>query len=103
MYVYGHKRFTDDIERMTGAGLGCYPALHPPLLPRCEAGPLLAGHVALRLPRPHVCSHRLQHVLHADQHAHLLRVEQGQGDLWIFCLNVSEAVFVQSHMLHPTV
>ena len=80
MYVYGHKRFTDDIENMTGGSFAPFLLkLHFPNF-RGAAGSLLADNVEVRLAGLDVGGHRLLHLLHAHQQPQVFGVEQGTGE-----------------------
>ena len=81
MYVYGHKRFTDDIENMTGGSFNVFLALSWLYsFFRCATGSVLADNVEIHLASVDVGRHRLLHLLHADQQPQVLGVEQGTGE-----------------------
>ena len=85
MYVYGHKRFTDDIENMTGASQGfpIFPSSFKETLLRRASRTVLADHVEVHLAGLDVRGDRLLHLLPPHQQPQVLRVEQGTGELWL--------------------
>ena len=78
MYVYGHKRFTDDIENMTGASQG-FPSSFTETLFRRAPGTVLANHVEVHLAGLDVRGDRLLHLLPPHQQPQVLRLEQRAG------------------------
>ena len=80
MYVYGHKRFTDDIENMTGASQG-FPSSFTETLFRRSPRTVLADHVEVHLAGLDVRGDRLLHLLPPHQQPQVLRLEQRAGFL----------------------
>ena len=78
MYVYGHKRFTDDIENMTGASQG-FPSSFTETLLRRAPRTVLADHVEVHLAGLDVRGDRLLHLLPPHQQPQVLRLEQRAG------------------------
>ena len=85
MYVYGHKRFTDDIENMTGS-FDIYRFLETIMTTvlRGASGSLLADYVEVYLAGFDVRRHCLLHLLHAHQQPQILCLEQGTGEKLFF-------------------
>ena len=82
MYVYGHKRFTDDIENMTGASQGFSSSFTETLFRRTPRT-VLADHVEVHLAGLDVRGDRLLHLLPPHQQPQVLRLEQRAGLLML--------------------
>lgn len=80
MYVYGHKRFTQDIKNMTG---GNSISLNKENIScsRVPTKPVLANNVEIHLPHLHGHCHHLQCVLHAVRYSYLHCLEPTKGEL----------------------